>query len=675
MRIKFGRRTRKQIVSSSDEDQADSDQEFQDILIEAESTMVENKAHNKSAGDKSKRKIDYSLSDAEHDEYCNMCHQGGEIILCDTCPKVYHLCCIEPELDEAPEGKWSCPYCEEHGPTIDEDDDGYNVYCKSCKDGGELICCDSCPDVYHIECINPPLDQVPTGDWMCPRCACEPLPGKVQRILTWRWKEFANHDIEEEKTTKKRRRRKSGKNGLREVFVKFKGKSYWQCSWVQEVQLEVHWPQGYRLYMSKNDMVDEPLNIEEEELIGEGEISPQLYQKFYRFGVRPAWIQPDRVINTRIVDDGDIQYLVKWQDLAYDDCTWENGDSDIPELSDRIQDYEDLKFVHLGQTTSKERRDKSCKETKVRKYQPFPDKAMSKLNVKYDDNDMIKWLPPNLALHNYQLEGLSWARHSWKNKTDIILADEMGLGKTIQAITFIYSLYKEGHCQGPFLIAVPLSTLINWEREFALWAPEFYVVSYSGYKENRQVIRENELSFEETAVRKTGRVSKLRSSTYKFNVLLTSYEMINTDSALLSSVKWEIIVVDEAHRLKNSQSLFFRTLSSYTINYKMLLTGTPLQNNLEELFYLLNFLTPRKFNNLESFQSTFQDIGKEEQVRKLHELLGPHILRRMKSDVLKAMPTKSEFIVQTSMSALQKKVRSSLFSKSTNISHQFLASK
>merc|ERR1712001_656427 len=130
---------------------------------------------------------------------------------------------------------------------------------------------------------------------------------------------------------------------------------------------------------------------------------------------------------------------------------------------------------------------------------------------------------------------------------------------------------------------------------------------------------------------------------------------ISIDSACLGSVQWEVLVVDEAHRLKNASSKFFRFLSGYSINYKMLLTGTPLQNNLEELFYLLNFLTPSKFNDLESFQSNFTDIAKEDQVRLLHKLLGPHMLRRMKADVLKNMPSKSEFIVRTNLAPLQKK--------------------
>ena len=288
-----------------------------------------------------------------------------------------------------------------------------------------------------------------------------------------------------------------------------------------------------------------------------------------------------------------------------------------------------------------------------RRYNPPPEKPATELDQKYEGQP--EWVGEGLALHPYQIEGLNWARHSWKRGTDIILADEMGLGKTVQTVTFLYSLYKEGHCRGPFIIAVPLSTLINWEREFELWAPEFYVVSYVGDKDSRAVIREHELSFEENAVRKGDKASRIKASTVKFHVLLTSYELVSIDAACLGSVHWEILVVDEAHRLKNCQSKFFRILAGYSINFKLLLTGTPLQNNLEELFYLLNFLTPSKFNDLETFQSNFTDIAKEEQVHKLHHLLGPHMLRRMKADVLKSMPSKSEFIVRTNLAPMQKK--------------------
>lgn len=203
-------------------------------------------------------------------------------------------------------------------------------------------------------------------------------------------------------------------------------------------------------------------------------------------------------------------------------------------------------------------------------------------------------------------------------------------------------------------MSAPLSTIINWEREFETWAPDFYVVTYIGDKDSRIVVRENELSFDDGAVRGGQKASRVKGA-IKFHVLLTSYELISIDAACLGSIDWSILVVDEAHRLKNNRSLFFKTLNSYHIQYKLLLTGTPLQNNLEELFHLLNFLCPDKFSELASFQNEFADINKEDQVKKLHDMLGPHMLRRLKADVLKSMPSKSEFIVRVELSPMQKK--------------------
>merc|ERR1719450_61670 len=698
--IKLGRK--KKGVSDTEEEEedkpkGDSDEEFENMLAEAEETMTTEeskiveqarrekkekrgkpkvKIGNKNKK-KGKKKKDFANDESEHQEYCEVCKQGGEIILCDTCPRAYHLVCLEPELSEAPEGKWSCPICVRDGPTIveEEEDDEHMDVCRVCKEGGELLCCDSCPNAYHLRCIEPPLEEYPEHEWTCPRCACDPLPGKVEKILTWRWKGMEDKEDEEEKEEegeqkkKKRRRPKIPKDAVREFFIKWKEMSYWHCSWVQEIQLDVYTPQAYRMYLRKNDM-DAPRRYDEEgeeEEAGSRRLKHhkhedprQMFKKFYRYGIKPTWMQPNRVLNKRPMRDGSTQYLVRWQDLTYAESTWEDEDMDIPDLAQFIKEYEDLRYVCGADGRKKKKKGEGDVK---RKYNPPPDKPTADLDVRYKDNSMCKWMQEGLNLHPYQLEGISWARHSWNHNTDIILADEMGLGKTIQTITFLYSLYKEGHCRGPFLVAVPLSTLINWEREFALWAPEFYVVSYVGDKDSRIVIRENELSFEDNAVRKGDKASRIKASTVKFHCLLTSYEMISMDAACLGSVQWEVLVVDEAHRLKNNQSKFFKVLAGYALNYKMLLTGTPLQNNLEELFYLLNFLTPGKFNDLAEFQTSFEDVGKEEQVRKLHELLGPHMLRRLKADVLKNMPSKSECIVRTNLAPLQKKVYKNILTR------------
>ena len=359
---------------------------------------------------------------------------------------------------------------------------------------------------------------------------------------------------------------------------------------------------------------------------------------------------------------GNEWYLIKWRDLGYDQATWELEDG---EVALQIKDWKkqtDIywalkKYITEGDDGSKKSVKKAGKKSKkeLEASRDEPEQEKSDPKKKYEKQpDYLD--ATGGQLHPYQLEGLNWLRFSWYQTTDVILADEMGLGKTIQTVTFLYSLFKENHTKGPFLVSAPLSTLINWEREFEFWAPDMYVVTYVGPKEARAVIRENEFSFDENAIRAGNKASKMRGSAKcKFHVLLTSYEMICIDSATLGSVDWQILVIDEAHRLKSNQSKFFKTLQEYPIKYKVLLTGTPLQNNLEELFHLLNFLRPQDFNDLNHFLQEFSDLSKDDQVKKLHDLLGPHLLRRLKADVLKSFPSKTELFVRIDMSPIQKK--------------------
>ncbi|KAJ3585173.1 hypothetical protein NHX12_013894, partial [Muraenolepis orangiensis] len=502
-------------------------------------------------------------------DYCEVCQQGGEIILCDTCPRAHHLVCLEPELE---------------------------------KDGGELLCCDTCTSSYHIHCLNPPLPHIPNGEWICPRCMCPQITGRVQKILHWRWGEppppipvapppDAPPDAPAPPLMKGR--------SEREFFVKLTGQSYWHCTWITELQLEIFHSVMYRNYQKKTDMDDPPAMD-----YGSGEKRQKRRAKDPQFA-----ILEDRYYN--LDKRGVYHYLVKWRDLTYDHSTWERDDLDIPHFS------------------------------------------VFKPTIKYEEQP--DWVTSTGGtLHMYQLEGLNWLRFSWSQGTDTILADEMGLGKTIQTIVFLCSLFKEGHTRGPFLVSAPLSTIINWEREFEFWAPDLYVVTYTGDKDSRAIIRENELTFDDSAHATTARGGK-KAFRLRFHVLLTSYELVTIDQSSLKSIDWACLVVDEAHRLKNNQSKFFRRLNDYKIDHKLLLTGTPLQNNLEELFHLLNFLTPNRFNNLEGFLEEFADISKEDQIKKLHDLLGPHMLRRLKADVFKNMPSKTELIVRVELSPMQKK--------------------
>uniref|UniRef100_A0A671YDS5 Chromodomain helicase DNA binding protein 4 n=1 Tax=Sparus aurata TaxID=8175 RepID=A0A671YDS5_SPAAU len=624
--------------------------------------------------------------ETDHQDYCEVCQQGGEIILCDTCPRAYHMVCLDPDMEKAPEGKWSCPHCEKEGiqweardelseaegedeedrrdEGVEEEDDHHIEFCRVCKDGGELLCCDTCPSSYHIHCLNPPLPEIPNGEWICPRCKCPPMKGKVQKVLTWRWGEppaptpvprpaDLSADAPDPPPLAGRRER--------EFFVKWCNMSYWHCSWVLELQLELNCQVMFRNYQRKTDM-DEPPPVD---FGGEGDENKSTKRKnkdplfihmeeeFYRYGVKMEWLMIHRILNHSVDKKNNVHYLIKWRDLAYDQSTWENEEMDIPEFDTYKQTYWNHRELMVGDEGRPGKKIK--KAVKVKKAERPPANPVVDPTMKFDRQpDYLD--STGGTLHPYQLEGLNWLRFSWAQATDTILADEMGLGKTVQTAVFLYSLYKEGHSKGPFLVSAPLSTIINWEREFEMWAPDMYVVTYVGDKDSRAVIRENEFSFEGNAIRGGKKASKMKKdSTVKFHVLLTSYELITIDQAVLGSIEWACLVVDEAHRLKNNQSKFFRVLNNYPLQHKLLLTGTPLQNNLEELFHLLNFLTPERFNNLEGFLEEFADIAKEDQIKKLHDMLGPHMLRRLKADVFKHMPSKTELIVRVELSPMQKK--------------------
>ncbi|KAM3595934.1 uncharacterized protein V6R79_005586 [Siganus canaliculatus] len=689
LKIKLGGFNSKRKRSSSEEDEPDVDSDFEDgsmnsVSVSEGSNSRSSRSKKKPSKSKPKKKKEAEDGDGyetDHQDYCEVCQQGGEIILCDTCPRAYHMVCLDPDMEKAPEGTWSCPHCEkegiqwearEEGSDAEEDngdagemeeDDHHMEFCRVCKDGGELLCCDSCPSSYHIHCLNPPLPEIPNGEWICPRCTCPPMKGKVQKILTWRWGDAppptpvprpADLPADAPDPAPLAGRPE------REFFAKWSNMSYWHCSWVTELQLELHCQVMFRNYQRKNDM-DEPPPID----FGEGEedkslkrknkdpMYAQLEEKYLRFGIKMEWLMIHRILNHSVDRKNNVHYLIKWRELAYDQATWEAEDMDVPEFDIYKVQYWNHRELMMGEDG------KPGKKIKVKGRVKRPDRPPE--NPVVDPTIKFERQPEYLdstggTLHPYQLEGLNWLRFSWAQGTDTILADEMGLGKTVQTAVFLYSLYKEGHSKGPFLVSAPLSTIINWEREFEMWAPDMYVVTYVGDKDSRAVIRENEFSFEDNAIRGGKKASRMKKdSSIKFHVLLTSYELITIDMAILGSIDWACLVVDEAHRLKNNQSKFFRVLNNYPLQHKLLLTGTPLQNNLEELFHLLNFLTPERFSKLEIFLEEFADIAKEDQIKKLHDMLGPHMLRRLKADVFKHMPSKTELIVRVELSPMQKK--------------------
>ncbi|XP_075516257.1 putative ATP-dependent DNA helicase CHR12 [Primulina tabacum] len=252
-------------------------------------------------------------------------------------------------------------------------------------------------------------------------------------------------------------------------------------------------------------------------------------------------------------------------------------------------------------------------------------------------------------LRPYQLEGLQWMLSLFNNNLNGILADEMGLGKTIQTIALVAYLIENKDVTGPHLIVAPKAVLPNWMNEFSTWAPSISAVLYDGRLDERKAMREE------------------YSGEGKFNVLITHYDLIIRDKAFLKKIHWYYLIVDEGHRLKNFDCVLSRTLvSRYRIRRRLLLTGTPIQNSLQELWSLLNFLLPNIFNSVNNFEEWFNapfadkcevSLTEEEQllvIRRLHHVIRPFILRRKKDEVEKYLPSKIQVMLKCDMSAWQK---------------------
>ncbi|XP_070689585.1 SWI/SNF-related matrix-associated actin-dependent regulator of chromatin subfamily A containing DEAD/H box 1A [Pempheris klunzingeri] len=265
-------------------------------------------------------------------------------------------------------------------------------------------------------------------------------------------------------------------------------------------------------------------------------------------------------------------------------------------------------------------------------------------------------LNSQLQLKPYQLIGLKWLLLLHEHKLSGILADEMGLGKTIQAIAFLSQLYENG-IEGPHLITVPSSTLDNWVRELKLWCPRLKVLVYYGSMEDRRYLRHDILN-----------------NDVEFNVIVTTYNLAignDNDRSLFRKLHLKYAVFDEGHMLKNMNSLRYRHLMAINAEHRLLLTGTPVQNNLLELMSLLNFIMPSMFSSSTTqLSKMFSMKSHEEQscfernrISQAKLIMKPFILRRVKSEVLKQLPAKEEKVESCSMSEKQQVLYQTLFKK------------
>ncbi|KAL0579121.1 putative DNA helicase ino80 [Marasmius crinis-equi] len=257
-------------------------------------------------------------------------------------------------------------------------------------------------------------------------------------------------------------------------------------------------------------------------------------------------------------------------------------------------------------------------------------------------------------LKEYQLKGLNWLATLYEQGINGILADEMGLGKTVQSISLLSYLAETHDIWGPFLVVAPASTLHNWQQEITRFVPGLKALPYWGNVKDRTTLRKfwskKEISYNQDA---------------PFHVLITSYQLVTQDQQYFQRVKWQYMILDEAQNIKNSSSVRWKTLLGFHCRNRLLLTGTPIQNSMQELWALLHFIMPSLFDSHDEFNEWFsKDIenaaenkgGKlnEHQLRRLHMILKPFMLRRVKKHVQNELSEKIEIDIYVDLSARQR---------------------
>ncbi|KAG0172957.1 putative DNA helicase ino80 [Apophysomyces sp. BC1034] len=255
-------------------------------------------------------------------------------------------------------------------------------------------------------------------------------------------------------------------------------------------------------------------------------------------------------------------------------------------------------------------------------------------------------------LKSYQLKGLNWLGNLYEQGINGILADEMGLGKTVQSISLMAYLAEVHNIWGPFLVIAPASTLHNWQQEITKFVPSFRALPYWGNPKDRKVLRQ------------FWNRKQLYGRDAPFHIVITSYQLVLTDVSYFQRVKWQYMILDEAQAIKSSSSARWKQLLGFHCRNRLLLTGTPIQNSMQELWALLHFIMPTLFDSHEEFSEWFsKDIEShaenkgtlnEHQLRRLHMILKPFMLRRIKRNVQHELGEKIEVEVYCDLTARQR---------------------
>ncbi|KAJ9602080.1 ATP-dependent DNA helicase Hrp3 [Cladophialophora chaetospira] len=401
-----------------------------------------------------------------------------------------------------------------------------------------------------------------------------------------------------------------------EFLIKWQQKAYYHATWeTVESLAEVRSLRRLENYIRKTLMED--IRLRDGSDIAPEDREKWILDREQYVDALEDYKKVERVIGDREGEEG-TEYYVKWKRLYYDQATWEAS-----ALVSEIAQHEIDRYLN-------------------RRAEDFRSDATEVNPSSRSSFQPVREQPSYIqggTLRDFQLTGLNFLAYNWVKAKNVVLADEMGLGKTVQTVAFLSWLRHDRGQQGPFLVAVPLSTMPAWAETFDLWSPDTNYVVYNGNQTARNVIKDYELLPD----------ANLRHP--RFHVLLTTYEYCLQDAPFLSQIKWQFMAVDEAHRLKNRESQLYDRLREFKAPARLLITGTPVQNNLGELSALFDFLKPGVVNIDENMDLTTEEASAK--IAQLTEDIKPYMLRRTKQKVEKDLPPKTEKIIRVELSDIQ----------------------
>ncbi|USW53931.1 Putative helicase, Zinc finger, PHD-type, Zinc finger, FYVE/PHD-type, Chromo-like domain superfamily [Septoria linicola] len=626
-----------------------------------------------------------------HSQYCDVCGQGqnfSKLIYCQGCSLVYHKPCLGhrtnrehlvTKVDEddfvlqcrrcvgfprrkdptAPDhGK--CQECKQHGAACRpfrsrkspaqeqrdrEENDGvdpvYDVPSDKINNVDNVMFrCTHCFRGFHFEHLPSRTDydvveieadpeqrfREYNRDWKCKDCA--EMPAKVSGLIAWKPIDEDIYDPAQ------------GLEGLEEedkvYLVRWDGMSYFRAKWMPGTWVWGVTPHVTRKAFSKRDDSQHP-KMRTEDAIPEDYLRTDIVLDVKYTSIVDINTQEIDKARNREVEKA----LIKYKGLTYEDAVWEAppGPEDGDRWTDFVTAYNDWvagRYVRQPKV--------GALKTRLEKIR------------KEDFRNLEKTVQPETLeggkLMEYQIQGLNWLYYKWFTQKNAILADEMGLGKTIQIIGFLATLVQEHNCY-PFLVVVPNSTCPNWRREIKRWAPSLRVVAYYGSRESRDLAWKHELYPD-------------GAKDLRCHVVVTSYDAAADENCrkFFKGVPWQGLIVDEGQRLKNDKNLLYSALAALKCPFKILLTGTPLQNNQRELFNLLHFLDDSF--DAAALELEFAELD-HEKIGKLHDMIKPFFLRRTKAQVLTFLPPMAQIIIPVSMSIVQKKLYRSILAKNPDL--------